>query len=139
MLMFDEGNATAPDFNSCCGWKAGKTALDNPLVQNADGTFSPDTSIHNYAKGNQGHGKSIFGVLTNQPSAPQAGSSDNDAYSHFSFVRTLQDMFVLSDPAKDGVVHEPLEVHREVHRRRTSSTCRSSPAAPTRTSTRCVR
>ncbi|HEY6475161.1 MAG TPA: PKD domain-containing protein [Polyangia bacterium] len=101
VLMFDEGNATAPDINSCCGWKAGKTALDNPLVQNPDGTFSPDTSIHNYAMGNQGHGKSIFVVITNQPTAPK-GIVDNDSYSHFSFVRTLQDMFGLSDPAKDG-------------------------------------
>ena len=101
VLMFDEGNATAPDINSCCGWKAGKTALDNPLVQNPDGTFSPDTSIHNYTMGNQGHGKSIFVVISNQPSAPR-GIVDNDAYSHFAFVRTLQDMFGLSDPAKDG-------------------------------------
>ena len=101
VLMFDEGNATAPDINSCCGWKAGKTALDNPLSQNADGTFSPDTSIHNYAQGNQGHGKSIFVVISNQPTAPK-GIVDNDSYSHFSFVRTLQDMFGLSDPAKDG-------------------------------------
>ncbi|HVV48814.1 MAG TPA: phosphoesterase [Polyangia bacterium] len=101
VLMFDEGNATAPDINSCCGWKAGKTALDNPLSQNADGTFSPDTSIHNYAMGNQGHGKSIFVVITNQPAAPR-GIVDNDSYSHFSFVRTLQDMFALSDPSKDG-------------------------------------
>jgi hypothetical protein len=99
--MFDEGNATAPDINSCCGWKAGKTSLDNPLVQNPDGTFSPDTSIHNYANGNQGHGKSIFVVISNQPAAPK-GIVDNDSYSHFSFVRTLQDMFGLSDPGKDG-------------------------------------
>ncbi len=101
VLMFDEGNATAPDINSCCGWKAGKTVTDTPLVQNADGTFSPDPSVHNYQQGNQGHGKSIFGVLTNQANAPK-GIQDNDVYSHFSFVRTLQDMFMLSDPSKDG-------------------------------------
>jgi hypothetical protein len=99
--MFDEGNATAPDINSCCGWKAGKTVINNPLQQNADGTFSPDTSNAQYNKGNQGHGKSIFGILTNQPNAPK-GIVDNDVYSHFSFVRTLQDMFLLADPAKDG-------------------------------------
>ena len=40
-------------------------------------------------------------MLTNQPTAPK-GIVDNDAYSHFSFVRTLQDMFGLADPAKDG-------------------------------------
>ncbi|HEY1532879.1 MAG TPA: hypothetical protein VGF76_02640, partial [Polyangiaceae bacterium] len=45
--------------------------------------------------------KSIFGILTNQANAPK-GIQDNDVYSHFSFVRTLQDMFLLSDPAKDG-------------------------------------
>jgi hypothetical protein len=101
VLMFDEGNATAPDINSCCGWKAGKTVTDAPLIQNADGSFSPDTSVNNYKAGNQGHGKSIFGILTNQTNAPK-GIVDNDAYSHFSFVRTLQDMFLLSDPAKDG-------------------------------------
>ncbi len=101
VLMFDEGNATAPDINSCCGWKAGKTAVDAPLIQNADGTFSKDLTVNNYKSGNQGHGKSIFGILTNQASAPK-GIVDNDVYSHFSFVRTLQDMFLLSDPTKDG-------------------------------------
>jgi hypothetical protein len=101
VLMFDEGNATAPDINSCCGWKAGKTVTNAPLIQNADGTFSQDLSVNNYKAGNQGHGKSIFGILTNQASAPK-GIVDNDVYSHFSFVRTLQDMFLLSDPTKDG-------------------------------------
>jgi hypothetical protein len=99
VLMFDEGNATT-NLNSCCGWKAGKTATDTPLVQSGS-TFSPDTSINNYANGNKGHGKSIFGIITNQPSAPK-GIKDNDVYSHFSFVRTLQDMFLLADPTKDG-------------------------------------
>ena len=101
VLMFDEGNATAPDINSCCGWKAGKTAVNAPLIQNSDGTYSKDLTVNNYKSGNQGHGKSIFGILTNQPNAPK-GIVDNDVYSHFSFVRTLQDMFLLSDPAKDG-------------------------------------
>ncbi|HEY7370781.1 MAG TPA: phosphoesterase, partial [Polyangia bacterium] len=100
VLMFDEGNATT-NLNSCCGWKAGKTAADAPLKQNPDGTFSPDTSVNNYGNGNKGHGKSIFVVLTNQPNAPK-GIADNDVYSHFSFVRTLQDMFLLADPGKDG-------------------------------------
>jgi hypothetical protein len=101
VLMFDEGSATAPDINSCCGWKAGKNATNAPLVQNPDGTYSQDLSVNNYSKGNQGHGKSLFIVLTNQPNAPK-GITDNDVYSHFSFVRTLQDMFLLADPAKDG-------------------------------------
>jgi hypothetical protein len=101
VLMFDEGNATAPDINSCCGWKAGKTVTDAPLIQNPDGTYSQDLTVNNYKNGNQGHGKSLFIVLTNQPNAPKH-IQDNDVYSHFSFVRTLQDMFLLSDPTKDG-------------------------------------
>jgi hypothetical protein len=40
-------------------------------------------------------------VLTNQPSAPK-GQVDSDAYSHFSFVRTLQDMFGVADPRVDA-------------------------------------
>ncbi|WP_295538074.1 phosphoesterase [uncultured Pseudacidovorax sp.] len=104
VLMFDEGNATS-GFNSCCGWNPLKvkqtTNMPNPLQQNADGTWSPDTSINNYQMGNRGHGESIFGILTNQPNAPK-GVVDSDAYSHFAFVRTLQDMFGLADPANDA-------------------------------------
>ncbi|HEY4183679.1 MAG TPA: phosphoesterase [Polyangia bacterium] len=99
VIMFDEGNSTT-GLNSCCGWKAGKTAVDNPLAPGAGG-FVPDTSNAQYGKGNQGHGKSIFGVLTNQANAPK-GIKDNDVYSHFSFVRTLQDMFLLADPTRDA-------------------------------------
>ena len=50
--------------------------------------------------GNKGHGTSVFGVLTNQAKAPK-GIVDSDAYSHFSFVRTVQDMFQLADPGDD--------------------------------------
>ncbi len=96
VLMFDEGNATS-GFNSCCGWNPGNSTVAKPLTQNADGTFSVDSSVNNYTKGNRGHGQSIFGVLTNQTAAPK-GVVDSDAYSHFSFVRTLQDMFQLADP-----------------------------------------
>jgi hypothetical protein len=99
VLMFDEGGSTT-NLNSCCGWKAGKTATDTPLNQSGS-TFVPDSSIVQYASGNQGHGRSPFVVLTNQPNAPK-GIKDTDAYSHFSFVRTLEDMFLLSDPTKDG-------------------------------------
>ncbi|MDB5881374.1 MAG: hypothetical protein JWP43_1252, partial [Ramlibacter sp.] len=63
--------------------------------------FSPDTTVNNYTIGNRGHGESIFGILSNQPDAPK-GVVDSDAYSHFSFVRTLQDMFGLADPAVEG-------------------------------------
>jgi hypothetical protein len=39
--------------------------------------------------------------MNNQPSEPK-GIQDSDAYSHFSLVRTMQDMFGLSDPKVDG-------------------------------------
>jgi len=99
VLMFDEGNATT-NLNSCCGWMAGKTAADAPLVFNGT-TWVQDTSVVQYNSGNKGHGKSIFVVLNNQPTAPK-GIVDDDAYSHFSFVRTLQDMFGLADPKSDA-------------------------------------
>jgi len=96
VMMFDEGTATS-GFNSCCGWNTSGTPLAlGPLVQNADGSVSVE-SIANYKNGNKGHGTSIHGVLTNQAGAPK-GVQDSDAYSHISFVRTLQDMFQLADP-----------------------------------------
>lgn len=100
VIMFDEGNATS-GFNSCCGWNPGSQTVSKPLIENADGTFSVDTSVAGYYLGNRGHGESVFGVLTNQPNAPK-GIVDSDAYSHFSFNRTLQDMFALADPKVDG-------------------------------------
>lgn len=100
VLMFDEGNATA-GFNSCCGWNPGNSTVANQLKQNADGSWSVDSSTHGYTSGNRGHGQSVFGILTNQASAP-TGIKDSDAYSHFSFNRTLQDMFQLADPGVDG-------------------------------------
>lgn len=104
VLMFDEGTATGGTTNSCCGWVPG-----NGITQATNGTGSqplnddgtPATPIKNYTVGNHGHGESIYGILTNQANAPK-GVVDSDAYSHFSFVRTLQDMFGLSDPADDS-------------------------------------
>nr|WP_077036659.1 phosphoesterase [Pelomonas sp. KK5] len=96
VIMFDEGNATS-GFNSCCGWNPVSTNVDAPLV-NGGGATSRDATIAGYGSGNKGHGESIFGLLTNQASAPK-GLVDSDYYSHFSFVRTLQDMFGLADPA----------------------------------------
>ncbi|HZZ91845.1 MAG TPA: alkaline phosphatase family protein [Usitatibacter sp.] len=103
VIMFDEGSATT-GFNSCCGWNpsagssiAGKTL--GPLVLNSGGTVANDGSIANYNQGNKGHGTSIFGLLTNQP-GPKA-VVDSDAYSHISFVRTMQDMFGVADPGDD--------------------------------------
>ena len=100
VLMFDEGNATS-GFNSCCGWNPGNSKVAKPLKQNPDGTFSVDTSVNGYTSGNRGHGQSVFGVITNQPGAPKH-VQDSDVYSHFAFVRTLQDMFQLADPAVAG-------------------------------------
>jgi hypothetical protein len=112
VIMFDEGTATS-GFNSCCGWNplagappAGKEARNlsgrsqGVLVRKDDGTVSVDTTIARYGLGNKGHGTSVFGILTNQPKAPK-GIIDSDAYSHFSFVRTIQDMFQLADPGDD--------------------------------------
>jgi hypothetical protein len=105
VIMFDEGTATT-GLNSCCGWNPigkpgyGTTGPLGVLVKNPDGTTLVDTSIVNYNRGNKGHGTSIFGLLTNQASAPK-GVVDSDAYSHMSLVRTLQDMFQLADPADD--------------------------------------
>jgi hypothetical protein len=100
VLMFDEGSATS-GFNSCCGWNPGNSTVAKPLIQNPDGTFSVDNTVTNYTIGNRGHGNSIFAVISNQSTAPK-GIKDSDAYSHFSFVRTLQDMFGVSDPKSDG-------------------------------------
>jgi hypothetical protein len=106
VIMFDEASATT-GFNSCCGWnpagKPGRTGngtVQGPLVKDAGGNAAIDTTVPQYANGNKGHGTSIFGILTNQPGAPK-GIVDSDAYSHISFVRTLQDMFGLSDPGDD--------------------------------------
>src|SRR5262249_47326619 len=100
VMMFDEGTATT-GFNACCGWNpsagssvAGKSL--GALTRNPDGTTAVEP-IANYNQGNKGHGTSIWGLITNQP-GPK-GVADSDAYSHVSFVRTLQDMFGLSDPS----------------------------------------
>jgi hypothetical protein len=103
VIMFDEGTATT-GFNSCCGWNpsAGKSIAGRSLgslMKSTDGSISVE-SIANYNQGNKGHGTSIFCVLTNQPQAPKH-VVDSDAYSHISFVRTIQDMFGLADPRDD--------------------------------------
>ncbi|MDD4915894.1 MAG: alkaline phosphatase family protein [Methylococcales bacterium] len=100
VIMFDEGTATS-GYNGCCGWNPGNSTVAKPLIENADGTYSVDTTVTNYTQGNRGHGESIFVVLTNQTAAPK-GIVDSDYYSHFSFVRTVQDMFGLADPGVEG-------------------------------------
>jgi hypothetical protein len=103
VIMYDEGTATT-GFNACCGWNpsAGRTLAGRslgPLVKGPDDAISVE-SIVQYNQGNKGHGTSIFCVLTNQPAAPKR-VIDSDAYSHISFVRTMQDMFGLADPGDD--------------------------------------
>jgi hypothetical protein len=91
VVMFDEGESSS---TSCCGWNPSKSSAAEPLTF-ANGKYTKTTTT-DYNQGNHGHGNSIFGVITNH--GPQ-GIQDSDAYSHFAFVRTLQDMFQLADPA----------------------------------------
>ena len=99
--MFDEGNSTT-NLNSCCGWKAGKSVINAPLIQNADGSFSPDTLGRAVRLGQQGARQEHLRRAEQSTERRRTGSSTTTPYSHFSFVRTLQDMFLLADPAKDG-------------------------------------
>ena len=103
VIMFDEGTATT-GFTSCCGWNpsAGRSIAGRALgslMKHADGSIAIE-ALAGYSQGNKGHGTSIFCVLTNQPLAPKH-IVDSDAYSHISFVRTIQDMFGLADPGDD--------------------------------------
>jgi hypothetical protein len=102
VVMFDEGEGSS---TSCCGWNAGGVNSGAaPIAIDADGNVTKTRAPANYAQGNHGHGNSIFAVITNhqdQGKAPK-GIVDTDAYSHFSFVRTLQDMFGIGDPNRDA-------------------------------------
>ncbi len=102
VVMFDEGEGSS---TSCCGWNAGgKTSGASPVTVSASGVATATTQPTGYGNGNIGHGNSIFNVITNQQDVGTAakGVKDSDAYSHFSFVRTLQDMFGLADPTMDA-------------------------------------
>jgi len=102
VIMFDEGEGST---TSCCGWNAGgKNSGAAPVTVSASGVATAGSQPSGYANGNGGHGNSIFAVITNQQDVGTApkGLKDSDAYSHFSFVRTLQDMFGLADPAVDA-------------------------------------
>ena len=104
VVMFDEGEGTAHG-SSCCGWNAGGTNSGAaPVTVSASGVATAASQPVNYTQGNNGHGNSIYAVITNQQDVGTApkGIKDSDAYSHFAFVRTLQDMFQLADPAKDA-------------------------------------
>ena len=102
VVMFDEGEGSS---TSCCGWNAGGTnSTATPVIVSANGVATAASAVTGYSKGNLGHGNSIFNVITNQQDVGTAakGVKDSDAYSHFSFVRTLQDMFGVADPAVDA-------------------------------------
>jgi hypothetical protein len=102
VVMFDEGEGSS---TACCGWNAGgKNSGAAPVAVSASGVATATAQPAGYANGNIGHGNSIFSVITNHQDVGTApkGIKDSDAYSHFSFVRTLQDMFQLADPAVDA-------------------------------------
>lgn len=104
VVMFDEGEGTAHG-SSCCGWNAGGTTSNAaPVTVSASGVATAASAPVNYTQGNNGHGNSIYAVISNQQDVGTApkGVKDSDSYSHFSFVRTLQDMFGLADPAVDA-------------------------------------
>ncbi len=115
IVTFDEGESAS---TACCGWNPKRTGngAAQPLVVDNHGSASVTSGVSGvgaysgspysvtYSSGNHGHGVTLFGVLTNQQqlgSAPH-GHYDTDYYSHFSFVRTMQDMFGLADPGQPG-------------------------------------
>jgi len=103
VVMYDEGEGGSN--GSCCGWNAaGTNSGAAPVTVDASGKALPTAPPPNYAGGNFGHGNSIFGIMTNQQDLGKAKKqvADTDAYSHFSFLRTLQDMFQIADPAIDA-------------------------------------
>lgn len=103
VVMYDEGEGGSN--GSCCGWNAGGiNSGAAPVTVDASGKVTATTPPSGYAAGNFGHGNSIFGILSNQQDVGTAKKqiADTDAYSHFSFVRTLQDMFQIADPAVDA-------------------------------------
>lgn len=98
VVMFDEGEGSS---TSCCGWNAGGlNSGDAPVTVSASGVATATKQPSGYGAGNIGHGNSIFTVITN--GTGQKGVKDSDAYSHFSFLRTMQDMFQLADPTADS-------------------------------------
>ena len=124
VITFDEGESAT---TSCCGWNPersgdGKAQL---VTFTANGTevssvaaLPPYTEAYKgsagtstltftppaYSSGNHGHGLTTFGIYTNQIALGNVpgGNYDTDYYSHFSFVRTLQDIFGLADPGLPG-------------------------------------
>jgi hypothetical protein len=124
VITFDEGESAT---TACCGWNPERTgdgkaqlvtftangtevssqSAESPFTeawQGSTGTSTLTFTPPAYSNGNHGHGVTTFGLYTNQMAlgnAP-AGQYDTDYYSHFSFVRTLQDVFGLADPGMPG-------------------------------------
>jgi len=117
VFTFDEGESAT---TSCCGWnpeRAGDGAAQlvkfaaNGTPVSSQSAESPFTEAFNgatftppaYSRGNHGHGVTTFSLQTNQvANGAPSGLYDTDYYSHFSFVRTLQDVFGLADPGQPG-------------------------------------
>jgi hypothetical protein len=123
VVTFDEGESAT---TSCCGWNPERSgdgaaqlvtftasgtpvssqAAESPFTEAYKGstgtstlTFTPPA----YSNGNHGHGVTMFALQTNQTvNGAPSGLYDTDYYSHFSFVRTLQDAFGLADPGLPG-------------------------------------
>ena len=115
VITFDEGESAV---TACCGWNPERSGdgASQPVAVATNGTVSAAPAVtgneafngaaysSTYKNGNHGHGVTLFGLLTNQQvlgTAPK-GNFDTDYYSHFSFVRTLQDIFGLADPGLPG-------------------------------------
>jgi len=123
VVTFDEGESAT---TSCCGWNPGRSgdgksqlvtfSANGSVIssQSAESSFteaykgSTGTSTLTftpppYSNGNGGHGVTMFSLQTNQvANGAPSGLYDTDYYSHFSFVRTLQDVFGLADPGQPG-------------------------------------
>jgi len=127
VFTFDEGEPASP--TACCGWNPERSQDSTTPAQlvtftpggtevssvaslppyteswrgsngNTTETFTPPA----YSNGNHGHGETVFSVYTNQMALGKVtgGNYDSDYYSHFSFLRTLQDIFGLADPGQPG-------------------------------------
>ena len=119
VVTYDEGESAT---TSCCGWNAQRSGNSAAQIVTftANGTATSSApAMVPYAeafngssftppadsKGNHGHGVTVFGVYTNQQAlgnVTTGGNYDTDYYSHFSFVRTMQDVLGLSDPGLPG-------------------------------------
>jgi hypothetical protein len=124
VITFDEGESAT---TACCGWNPERTGDGKSQLvtftangtevssisampafteayKGASGTSTLTFTPPAYSNGNHGHGVTTFGLYTNQMALGnvQGGVYDTDYYSHFSFVRTLQDIFGLADPGLPG-------------------------------------